>query len=193
MKSPHGFICKPVKGSRYKNTKEIGGINFITNVSEESAKHSNREALVVELPSHYKGPIKKGDTLIVHHNVFKYYNDMKGARRSGNSYLGDGLFLVDHFKLYGYKNAKGLHAVDKYCFVKPVKTIESWIHKPFSEEPLMGEMVALNDYLKYQGIRKGDLVSFTPDSEYEFNIDGQKLYRVFDHQITMQLDEEVRS
>jgi hypothetical protein len=28
------------------------------------------------------------------------------------------------------------------------------------------------------GLSEGDEVAFTPDSEYEFNIDGEKLYRV---------------
>jgi hypothetical protein len=30
-------------------------------------------------------------------------------------------------------------------------------------------------------------VCFKPDSEYEFDVDGEKLYRIFDHQITMTL------
>ena len=36
-------------------------------------------------------------------------------------------------------------------------------------------------------LKEGDRVSFQPDSEYEFNIDEEKLYRMYDHQITMQL------
>ena len=31
----------------------------------------------------------------------------------------------------------------------------------------------------------GDRVVFTPDSEYEFTVDDEKLYRVYDHQITV--------
>jgi hypothetical protein len=49
----------------------------------------------------------------------------------------------------------------------------------------MGDMVYPNKYLKSQGISKGDRVYFTPDSEYEFTVDGETLYRVFDHQVTM--------
>ena len=32
---------------------------------------------------------------------------------------------------------------------------------------------------------KGDLVGFTPNSEYEFVIEGQKLYRVYTKLITI--------
>jgi hypothetical protein len=44
-----------------------------------------------------------------------------------------------------------------------------------------------NEYLTSKGISSGDRVCFKPESEYEFNIDGEKLYRMFDHQITIQL------
>ena len=72
MKSPFSFIAKPVKGKRYNNTKNIGGIDFIISTSQEDHKFSNREAEVIECPINYDGPIKAGDTLLVHHNVFKY-------------------------------------------------------------------------------------------------------------------------
>ena len=51
----------------------------------------------------------------------------------------------------------------------------------------MGIMVYPNDYLLTQGVKKGDNVCFQPDSEYEFTVDGEKLYRMFDHQITIKL------
>ena len=41
--------------------------------------------------------------------------------------------------------------------------------------------------VKTQGINEGDLVAFRPDTEYEFLIDGEKLYRMYDHQITLSL------
>jgi hypothetical protein len=51
----------------------------------------------------------------------------------------------------------------------------------------MGIMVYPNAYLLSQGVRAGDSICFKPDSEYEFDIDGEKLYRIFDHQITIAL------
>ena len=89
MRSPFYFIAKPVNGKRYDNTKEIGGIDFIVSTSEEDHKFSNRFAEVVETPSGYEGPIKKGDTLVVHHNVFKFYNDMRGRERSSHNFVKD--------------------------------------------------------------------------------------------------------
>jgi len=56
-----------------------------------------------------------------------------------------------------------------------------------TEEPLVGIMRFPNDYLLSQGIESGDMVTFKPDSEYEFTVDGEKLYRMFDHQITCKI------
>jgi hypothetical protein len=55
------------------------------------------------------------------------------------------------------------------------------------EEPLIGYMKYPNKYLLSKGVNKGDKISFKPESEYEFMVDDEKLYRMYDHQITMVL------
>jgi len=187
MKSPFNFIVRPIQGKRYTNTKIIGGMEFIVNTSEEEHKFSNRQATVVETPVGYKGPINIGDTLLVHHNVFKFYNDMKGRRQSGKSFFKEDLFFVDTDQFYLYKQDGKWNSHDRFCFVKPIKTLDSFIKKSCKYEPLMGEIVYPNEYLKSKDIKVGDKVCFTPDSEYEFIIDDETLYRVFDHQVTMKL------
>ena len=97
MKSPFYFIVEPLEGKRYNNTKNISGIDFITSSSEEDFTVSNRKGIVKEVPLKYQGPIEKGDILLVHHNVFKYYNDMKGRQQSGKSYFKDNLFFIDKY------------------------------------------------------------------------------------------------
>lgn len=187
MRSPFYFIVEPKDNSRYNNTKEIGGVEFIVNTSEEEHKFSNRHAIVMETPLGYNGPIKPGDTLLVHHNVFKFYNDMKGNRRSGKSFFKENKFFIEPDQFFLYKTNGDWNSYDRYCFVRPVPATECYIKKPFTHEPLMGEMVYPNDYLKSRGVNAGDKVCFTPESEYEFDVDGEKLYRVYDHQITMKL------
>ena len=103
MQSPDRFIVKPVNGKRYNNTKEIGGLEFITSTSEEEVAASNREAEVIAVPLNYKGEIEPGDTLLVHHNVFKFYNDMKGRRQSGRSFFKEDLFFIEDEQFYMYK------------------------------------------------------------------------------------------
>ena len=184
MKSLTQFIVTPVKGRRYNNSKKIGGQDIIVSTSQEDFKFSNREAEVIECPLNYKGPIKIGDILLVHHNVFKYYYDMKGRQKSGKSFLKDDYFLIDNEQFFLYKQNNKWHTHDRYCFVKPVKKGESVIFKNTANEPLVGKMKYANKYLKSKGVNNGDMVSFKPDSEYEFRVDGEVLYRLYDHQVT---------
>ena len=187
MRSPFYFIVSPKKGKRYNNTKEIGGVDIITSTSEEDFRFSNREAIVTEIPLGYKGPIKVGYTLLVHHNVFKFYNDIKGRRKSGKSFFKDDLFFIEPDQYFMYHDGTQWNAYDRYCFIKPTEVQESFLYKNIKEEPLVGIVKYPNEYLISQGVKKGDLVSFKPDSEYEFQVDDEKLYRMFDHQITMVL------
>ena len=59
------------------------------------------------------------------------------------------------------------------------------MYKNVNEEPLVGLIKYPNEYLISKGVKKGDAVTFKPSSEYEFEVDGEKLYRMYDHQITM--------
>jgi len=187
MRSPFYFIVSPKKGKRYDNTKDIGGVEVITSTSEEDFRFSNREAIVKELPLGYQGPVKVGDTLLVHHNVFKFYNDIKGRRKSGKSFFKDNLFFIEPDQFFMYHNGTQWNAYDRYCFVEPIPVQNSYIYKNTKEEPLMGLIKYPNEYLINKGINKGDMVCFRPDSEYEFMVEGEKLYRMFDHSITMKL------
>jgi hypothetical protein len=187
MQSPFYFIAKPLEGKRYNNTKEIGGIELIVSTSEEDHNFSNRQAEVIEVPRGYKGPIAPGDILLVHHNVFKFYNDIRGNRKSGKSFFREDLFFIEPDQFFLFKRNDVWYSYDRYCFVRPIPAQESYIFKPFSKEPLMGQMVYPNQYLISKGVYTGDIVCFQPESEYEFEVDGENLYRIFDHQITIKL------
>ena len=179
MRSAFNFIVKPLNGSRYDNKKDIGGVELITSTSKEDHKHSNRFAEVISTPLNYKGPIKEGDILLVHHNVFKYYYDMKGRERSSHNYFKDDMFFVDDSQYFMFFDGNKWSAHSKYCFVKPVKKKNFYIDKPGNEEPLMGILKYSNDELSSLGFKAGDEVLFEPDSEYEFTINNEKVYRMF--------------
>jgi len=185
MRAPYDFIVRPVGGRRYENTKDIGGFELVLSTSEEDHKFSNRFAEVVSVPLSHKGDIKKGDILLVHHNVFKYYNDQRGRQRSGRSYFQKDLFFIDSEQFFMWFNGDIWQAYDRYCFVEPIIDTQTEIHTGARNVPLTGTMRYPNKMLQEQGVNKGDIVTFTPDSEYEFIVDDKTMYRVFDHQITM--------
>tara|TARA_R110000851_G_scaffold117098_1_gene243631 strand:+ start:3675 stop:4238 length:564 start_codon:yes stop_codon:yes gene_type:complete len=185
MRSPYNFIVKPLNGRRYDNIKKIGSTEFITSSSQEDHVVANRFAEVISLPIDYKGPVSEGDTLLVHHNVFKFYYDMKGRQKSGRSFFKDDLFLIDNEQFFLYKNKGTWMAHSKYCFIKPIHTKESYLLKNCVEEPLIGEVKYINQELLDLGVSVGDQISFVPDSDYPFTVDDEKLYRMFTDNITM--------
>ena len=184
MRAIYSFIVEPLNNRRYDNVKSYDQVDFITSVSEEDYKAANRYAKVKSLPLQYSGDVKVGDTLLVHHNVFKFYNDMRGRRKSGKSYFKENLFFIDNEQFYMYKQDNVWKAHGKYCFVKPIKTEESLILKNTKYEPLVGYIKYSNKQLEKKGIKEGDKIIFRPESEYEFNVDDELLYRMFTDNIT---------
>jgi hypothetical protein len=189
MRSPFHFIVEPVGGSRYDNVKSIGGIDFITSSSKEDHKASNRYAKVLATPIGYTGDVMPGDTVIVHHNVFKFYNDIHGNERSGRSHLFDGIFLIDDDQFYLYKRDNEWKAYSRYCFVMPEKRMDNYIlSKIGNEEYLRGTLIYPNQDLIDKGLNSGDKVAFIPESEYEFEIDGVTLYRMYSKNVCIELN-----
>ena len=94
-----------VIGSDYYDDLRIGK-EILVSTTEEDYKFSNRLAIVQEVPLGYTGPVKKGDTLLVHHNVFKFYNDMRGRQQSGKSFFKDDLFFIDNDQFFLYKQKR---------------------------------------------------------------------------------------
>jgi hypothetical protein len=112
---------------------------------------------------------------------------MKGRQKSGKSFFKDDLFLVDDYQYYLYKHNGRWMAKDEFCFVKPVPKEEFYLHTPGVDQPLVGIVKYTNNKLISYGVDEGQRISFKPDSEYEFNIDGEKLYRVSTSWITMKV------
>jgi len=81
MRSPHYFVIRPNKGVRYDNMRQYGDKDFIISSSQEDHTVTNRIGIVESVPIGYDGNIKPGDQIIVHHNVFRIYYDMKGNER----------------------------------------------------------------------------------------------------------------
>ena len=95
---------------------------------------------------------------------------------------------IDFIKLFArYINNKW-KSHGKYCFVKPIPVEDSVLLKNTKHEPLQGILKYSNLQLDKLGVKEGDKIIFKPESEYEFNIDGELLYRMFTNNITTILD-----
>ena len=138
---------------------------------------------IKSVPIKYKTKIKPGDKVIVHHNVFRRWIDVKGKEKNSSSYIDENIYSVSPDQVYAYKNNGEWKCPDRYCFVKPLPQDFKW--SVLKEKELIGELVYNNKLLSSLNVSVGDIVGFTPGSEYEFNIENQKLYRILLNDITI--------
>ena len=89
--------------------------------------------------------------------------------------------------MFMYKNEDGWHTIGNVSFVSPIKSIDTYISKNTKYEPLVGTMKYPSRKMSEYDIHPGDTVSFAPDSEYEFMVDGELMYRIYDNAITLKL------
>jgi hypothetical protein len=173
MRALSSFIVKPV-GKRYDNTVSIDGKELILNTRIESFKSVNNIAEVVAIPLAFNTNIKVGDKIIIHHNVFRRFYDIKGKQKNSRAYFMEDLFFVDMDQIYMYGDYGNWKAFGDRCFVKPIKNIDQF--KLDKEQRLIGILKYGNESLNKLKINPGDLIGYTPFGEFEFIIDNQRLY-----------------
>ena len=181
MKSPHYFIVKPLNEKRYNN--ESNGI--IVNVSLEDHNFTQRLCEVIQVPIGYNGPAEIGDTLVVGHNTFRVYYDNQGYPRESKYHIEGNLFYVEPELSYMIikRGSKDKIALEPYCFVKPL--MKEYRYEGEKEEEQFGILMYANTDMLNKGFNNGDRVGFMRDSEYEFNIEDEKLYMMKQRRVLM--------
>ena len=180
MKSVYNFVVTP-KGERYNNKKKVGDSELIINTEIFNHQFVNRIAKVISIPIIGDTDILPGDEVILHHNVFRRWHNVKGIEKNSRSFFDEKTYLVNQDQIFLYKRFWEWRAPKGYCFVKPLKA-----KNPLNidlEQPLIG-------VVKYSDgtVKEGDLVGFRPSSEYEFIVDGERLYRVLSNFITIKYE-----
>jgi len=180
MQALFDYIIKP-KGKRYNNSVDVDGGELIVNTEIYNHQYINREAEVIAVPKNDGGQLKVGDTIVVHHNVFRRWHDVRGQEKNSRSYYKDGTYIVKEDQIFLYKRDDKWKPLKGYCFIKPIKSIDNFDEA--SERPLIG-------IVKYTDgtVDKGDLVGFTPWSEFEFVVDKQRMYRVLSKDISIKYE-----
>jgi hypothetical protein len=180
MQSVYNYVVEPL-GERYNNSKKVGDKELILNTEVYNHQHVNREAKVLSAPRIGGSEILAGDTVTLHHNVFRRWHDVKGRERNSRSFLEEGKYLVGQDQIYLYKRGGDWICPKGYCFVQPIK--ENGLFSDEAEKPLIG-------IVKYSdgSVNEGDLVGFTPSSQFEFVVDGQRMYRVLSNFITIKYE-----
>ena len=173
------FIISPI-GDRYNNSVRVGEKELVLNTEIFNHQYINRLAKIIATPLLFQSPLKVGDEVIVHHNVFRRWTDVKGREKNSRSYWKEDKYFVSKDQVFLYKN-KDWKAMPGFSFIKPLKSINKYDIE--NERPLIG-------VVKYSDgtFDKEELIGFRPSSEYEFIINGERLYRVLNKFITIKYE-----
>lgn len=185
MKGMFHFIVEPLNG-RYNNTIQIGDQELIVNTELQNHSFVNRVGIVKALPSNNALGVSVGDKVIVHHNVFRRFRDIRGKEKNSKSYYNERTYLVQPDQLYAYckPDSSDWQACEGFNFIKPLVNDDDFsIEK---EKPFTGVAYTVDPNLTQ--VNKGDIVGFIPSSEYEFIIGNDRLYRVPTNSITIKYE-----
>jgi len=176
MNAYKDFIVAPI-GERYNNVKRVDDKELILNTEIFNHQYVNRKAKVIATPLLFESPVNVGDEVIVHHNIFRRWTDVKGREKNSRSYWKEDKYIISQDQIYLYNNK----AMPGYSFVQPIKSNSKLDNN--TEQPLIG-------IIKYTdgAFDINALVGFTPNSEYEFIIEGKRLYRVLNKFITIKYE-----
>tara|TARA_R110002020_G_scaffold218763_1_gene426674 strand:+ start:28 stop:606 length:579 start_codon:yes stop_codon:yes gene_type:complete len=179
MKVYKDFIVSPI-GERYNNSKKIDDKELILNTEIYNHQYVNRLAKVIATPLLFSSPINVGDEVIVHHNVFRRWHDVKGREKNSRSYWKDNKYLISKDQIFLYKQ-KEYKAMPGFSFIKPLKSKNKFDIN--TETPLIG-------IIKYSdgSFEKEELVGFRPKIQCEEIINGERLYRVMNKFITIKYE-----
>ncbi len=187
MKSLYDFIVEPL-GDKYSNTVNIDGKSLVLNTKIESFKFVNRLAKVIKTPLAFNIDIKAGDIVVIHQNVFRTFYDMKGKKKKSRSFFKDNLYFCSIDQIYLYKNSNGWNSFGDRCFIKPIKSKDDLTLD--KEASLIGILKYGNSSLNKLKINPGDLVGYTPNGEWEFLVEKERLYCMKSNDIVIKYEHE---
>lgn len=145
-----------------------------------------REGTVRFTPIGDDSGVLPGDRLIFHHNIVNE-GIMQGQRVKSDFVLDEEerLYMVPKTEAYGYYRDGVFTAIDGFVFVKPLS--EEIIHSDVIEIPsyIKDKELTQIGILRYGckqskeiGVQEGDKVKFSRFSEYPYEIEGEKVYRM---------------
>ena len=114
MRSIYDFIISP-KSSRYNNTTKVGDKDLILNTEIYNHQFVSRNAIVKSTPIATQTKIQVGDEVIVHHNIFRRWLNVKGEEKNSRSYIDENTYCVKQDQIFSYKRNNTWFAVDGYC------------------------------------------------------------------------------
>lgn len=161
----------------YNNTKD----GLIVSDSIENVSSINRVATVLAAPDFTV--LKTGDKVLVHHNIFREKYTPQSQKIKSDFWIEGSKYFVPLTEVFMYKRTGPWEALAPYCFVEPIKQEQDALnfdindnHKGYKRN--VGKLVYGNPSLVEKDIHVGDIITFSKDSEFEFEVEGTLLYKM---------------
>tara|TARA_R100000808_G_scaffold24414_1_gene56188 strand:- start:352 stop:1002 length:651 start_codon:yes stop_codon:yes gene_type:complete len=202
MKIPKNYFLVQVE-KPYDDTIEFNGREITLDIKFDPYKFARQYGIVYEnpgwLPEGLEFDVKKGDKIYFHHlvtgakpgvTIDKKFEDESGQQHKSANLVewadDENVYKVHWQQIYARVRDGELKMLHHWNFVKQktesedsIKTKSGIFMKPEVEDiTLHGNIVYMNDWLKDQGVKIGDEVIFSENSEYDMKIEGEKLLRM---------------
>jgi|TARA_R100000329_G_scaffold142677_1_gene126247 co-chaperonin GroES (HSP10) len=166
-----------------EDTIILNGRELFLDTSYDELRHARQYGTVIALPvSLPKGlslDIKEGDKVYCHHFLTSEENEVKFHEQ-------DKVFSVHWSHIYATVRDDKIRMIHHWNFVRQkIEDESNYITdsgiyiKPEAEDiELHGYIEHMNEEMKNMGVKKGDEVVFSKNSEYDMVIEGEKLLRM---------------
>jgi co-chaperonin GroES (HSP10) len=178
-------------------------MEFKINITYEPLKHARQYGIVYKvpewLPEGLDFDVKVGDKVYFHHLITANTGNLNISKKFGEAswkdYESEHLFTLEEKEnlykvhwdhIYARVRKGKIKMLNHWNFIEQrreseddIKTKSGIYFKPDVEDvTLRGYVRNMNPWLKAQGIKEGDEVLFSTNSEYEMKIEGEKLLRM---------------
>ena len=113
--------------------------------------------------------------------MFRRWHNIKGVEKNSKSFFNETTYIIQPDQIFLYKRDNIWNCPKGFCWVSPITCKDEF--STDVEEKQKG-------IVKYSdgSFEVGSIVGFLPNIEYEFIIDGQKLYRIYSNHITIKYE-----
>lgn len=194
MRMLENFLVKLPK--RFKNTITVNGQELYLDPKFDEFQHRVMEGEIVSVPLRYNVVAKKGDTLYFHHHVVM-------DKGQGITYNDEDVFIVRYHpdtpyasQAFAVKDEEGIRVLSEWVLLDPIEEEEELKSQTIQiisyeeKQNKRGKIAFINETLENAGLRVGDIVGFSKNSDYEIEIDGNKYWRMrFDDLLYVEIEE----
>lgn len=181
---------------RFKDTIKVNGQELYLDPKFDEFQHRVMQGEVVSVPMRYEKVAEPGDTLYFHHHVVM-------DKGQGLRYNDEEIFIVRYHpdtpyasQAFAVKDEGGIRVLSQWVLLEPIaednqlKSDTIQIITFEEEENKRGKIAFINETLEEAGLRVGDTVGFSKNSDYEIEIEGKKYWRMrFDDLLYVEIEE----